>query len=161
MSGFIKIDGIDGESTDKNHKDWIKIQSVGQSVNRSIQRCVSGSTTKGSVSCGDISVVKEVDKSTPKLVGSVCKGTKFSEITIDLTTDTGEGERVTYMQWKLENAYVSSYNVSGDASPDGSVPTESLGLTYEKITWTYTPVDQKGKPGGAIPQTWDVGAGTE
>ena len=160
MSGFIKIDGIDGESTDKNHKDWIKILSVGQSVNRPIAVGSDGSTTKGSVACGDIAVVKEVDKSTPKLLGSVCKGTKFSEITIDLTTDTGEGERNTYMQWKLENAYVSSYDVSGGAS-DGAVPTESLGLTYEKITWTYTPVDQKGKPGGAIPQTWDVGAGTE
>lgn len=160
MSGFIQIEGIEGEALDTNHENWIKILSVGQSVNRPIQVGSDGSTTKGSVQCGDIAVVKEVDKSTPKLLGAVCKGTKFGEITIDLTTDTGQGERVTYMKWKLENAYVSSYDVSGGAN-DGSVPTESLGLSYEKITWTYTPVDTAGEPGGDIPQTWDVGKGTE
>lgn len=160
MAGFIKIDGIDGEATDKNHEDWIKILSVGQSVNRPIAVGSDGSTTKGSVQCGDIAVVKEADKSTPKLLGAVCKGTKFAEIIIDLTTDTGEGERNTYLQWKLKNAYVSSYDVSG-ATDGGQAPTESLGLTYEEIEWTYTPVNKDGSPGGAIPQTWKVGPGTE
>ena len=160
MSGFIKIDGIDGEARDKNHENWIKIISVGQTVSRPVQIGGDGSTLKGSVECGHVSVVKEVDKSTPALLGAVCKGTKFSEITIDLTTDVGQGERVTYMQWHLENAYVAGYNVSGSAD-GGAAPCESLSLTYEKIKWTYTPVDKDGEPGGAIPQTWDVGAGKE
>lgn len=159
MSGFIKIDGIDGEARDKNHENWIKIVSVGQHLSRPVQ-VGDGNTLKGSVTCGDIAVVKEVDMSTPALLGAVCKGTKFPEITIDLTTDVGQGERVTYMQWHLENAYVSDYSISGSAD-GGSPPTESLSLSYEKIKWTYTPVDKDGEPGGAIPQTWDVGAGKE
>lgn len=160
MAGFIKIEGVEGESTDKNHDKWIKILSVGQSVNRPVSIGSDGSSMKGSVRCGDIAVVKEADKSTTKLIGMVCKGTKLKEVLIDLTTDTGEGERVTYLQWKLTNAYVSSYDVSGGAE-DGQTPTESLGLTYEEIEWTYTPIDQDGKVGGPIPQTWKVGPGTE
>ena len=160
MAGYIKIDGVDGESTDKNHEQWIKIVSVGQGVHRPISVGSDGSTTKGSVSCGDIAVVKEVDKSTPKLIGLVCKGTKIGEIKIDLTTDTGEGERTVFLTWTLKNAYVSSYDVSG-ATDSGAPPTESLGLSYEEIEWTYKPVNKDGSPGGDIVQTWKVGPGTE
>jgi type VI secretion system secreted protein Hcp len=160
MAGFIKIKGIEGQAIDKNHKNWIKVESVSQSLSRPMQRTASGTSTNSSVQCGNVVVQKQVDKSTPKLIGAVCKGTKIDEITIDLTTDIGQGERVTYLQWKLKNAYVSDYNVSGMAE-GGGYPLENLALSYEEIEWVYTPVDEKGKAGGAIPQTWNVGAGTE
>ncbi len=160
MAGYIKLTDIEGESTDKNHEKWINILSISQSIMRPISIGAAGSTTKGSVSCGEISVVKEVDKSTPKLIGAVCKGTKFAEVTIDLTTDTGAGERLTYLQWKLKNAYVSAYNVGGGAS-GGSVPTESLGITYESIDWIYNVIDEKGKSQGKVEQGWNVGKGAE
>lgn len=33
-AGYLKYDGVDGESRDKDHKDWINLLSVSQSITR-------------------------------------------------------------------------------------------------------------------------------
>ena len=49
MAGFMKIDGIDGESTDSKHDKWITIKSLSAGAHRSIpeaRRASNGAAVK-------------------------------------------------------------------------------------------------------------------
>ena len=160
MSGYIKIGDIKGESTEPDHKDWINLLSVSQGVSRSVPVGASGSTRqRSSATLEDIVLVKELDKSTPKLVESICKGTNFAEVQIHLTTSSEGEKRIPYMVWTLSNARVTSYSVSG-STDGGTVPTESLSINYEEIKWTYDELDKENKSKGAVETAWKVEEGT-
>lgn len=160
MAGYLKIDGIEGESVDKGHEKWINLLSVSQGLSRPMKAGASGSTRqRASVDLGDVVLVKELDSSTPKLIHALCDGKNFKEVLIDLCTSTGGDGRVPYYQWKLEQVFITSYDVSG-AATDGGVPTESMSLNFEKIHWTYDKMGKDGKSQGKVPASWDVEKGT-
>jgi type VI secretion system secreted protein Hcp len=160
MAGYIKLGEIKGESTEPNHKEWINLLSVSQGVSRGMPSGASGSTRKrGAATLGDIVIVKELDKSTPKLVEAICKGTQFPTVTIHLTTSAEGDTRTPYMAWELKNAMVTDYSVSG-ATEGGSVPTESLSINYEEVKWTYDEIDKDNKSKGKVETSWKTEEGT-
>jgi hypothetical protein len=62
--GYIKLGDIKGEATDRGHEGWIDILSVSHSITRPMSSGISGSTRqRGSVTFGDVVLVKELDKS--------------------------------------------------------------------------------------------------
>ena len=159
MAGYIKLGDIKGESVDKNHKDWINLLSVSQSLTRPMSAGISGSTRqRASVTCGDVVAVKEMDASTPKLIQAICDGTVFPEVSIDLATSTGAASRVPYFQYVLTNVMISSYSVSG-ATDGPQVPTEQFSLNYEEITWTYDKMGKDGASKGKVDASWKVEEG--
>ena len=69
-AGFMKIEGIKGESTDKEHKGWIDILSVsGLSDQGRIREKGSGLAT-GKRQHKPISITKPIDKASPVLARS-------------------------------------------------------------------------------------------
>ena len=93
MAGYVQIGDIKGESVDANHKDWINLLSVSQSVSRPMRAGISGSTRqRASADLGDIICVKEVDASTPKLIQAICDGRNYPEVKIDL--ECGDGVKI-------------------------------------------------------------------
>lgn len=125
-AGYIKFDGIDGESTDKDHKDWIILQSFSQGTE--MQK--DSATARGSYDVSDIIVVKDLDKSSPKLAESIAMGTVFPKVEIHL--DSGKD---TFYMYDLSNVMITSYSISGTGN---DIPTEEFSLNYEKITFAET-----------------------
>lgn len=159
MAGYLKIGDIKGESVDKGHKEWINLLSVNQSLTRPMAAGISGSTRqRASVTCGNVMCVKEMDSSTPKLIQAICDGTVYPEVEIHLCTSTGAGARVAYFLWNLVNVMVSDYSVSG-ATDGPAVPTESISLNYEEITWTYDKMGKDGASKGKVDASWKVEEG--
>lgn len=154
-TGYMKLGDIKGESTDDGHKDWINLLSVSQAISR-------GGTTGGAdkATFGDIVVVKEIDKSTPKLQEAIAKGQHYREnVIIDFTKELQGGKQVTYLQWELKNVIVSNYSFHGSASGD-PIPTEQVSLNFEEIKVTYTKLDKKGQPQETVSYSWNVRDGT-
>lgn len=81
---FLKISGVAGESTDKDHDKWIDVVAVSPSITRS-------TTTKagGKVQVNDISITKAIDASSPLLQNAMVTGRKFDEVVIHVTGTTG------------------------------------------------------------------------
>ncbi|MEX1041302.1 MAG: type VI secretion system tube protein Hcp [Pirellulaceae bacterium] len=159
MAGYLKIEGVDGESVDADHKDWINLLSVSQSLNRPMNFGASGSSRHtSSVNCGDVICVKEADKSTPKLIEAICLGKVFPTVKLDLVQSIGDTKRVPYMQWELKNVMVTDYSVGGETT-SGSPPTESVSLNFEEIKWIYTQYGKDGAKKGSVPVTWKVEEG--
>jgi type VI secretion system secreted protein Hcp len=105
-------------------------------------------------------VVKEVDKSTPKLQEAIAMGTPFPSAEIEFTKTVGrEGEsEVPYLKWELKNVLVTSYSFSGDASGD-PFPTDTISLKFGEIKVTYTELDEEGNSKGTVEYSWKVEKG--
>jgi type VI secretion system secreted protein Hcp len=72
---FLKLDKINGEATNKDHKDEIEVLSWNWGMSQSGSAHVGSGTGTAGVSVGDLSIVKYVDKSTPTIIKYCCQGT--------------------------------------------------------------------------------------
>jgi len=153
---FLKISTIPGESTDDKHTEWIEILSFNHGVTQ---------TATGSVSSGggraaeradhqDFSLVKSMDKASPKLALACCNGEHIPEVTVELCRATGE--KAKYMVYKLTDVIVSSVSDGGSGGGSETLPLQEVSFNYGKIEWTYTELDHKtGSAKGDIATHWD------
>jgi type VI secretion system secreted protein Hcp len=154
---FIKIKDIPGESTDDKHKDWIELTSFSHGMSQPASAVVSSSGGGGAerVNHQDFSISKLVDKASPKLYEACCKGTHISEVVIEMCR--AGGDKLKYMEIKMQHVIVSSINYSGSAGSD--FPSESVTFNYAKINWNYTQQKRTdGSGGGNVPAGWDLTA---
>lgn len=156
MAAYMKFDGIDGESQDKDHKNWIDVMSVQQGITKPGAGETGAARRRGDTILQDIYVTKLLDKSSPKLAEAVCKGKVFPKVEIHFTASITDKGRETYFAYELKNVSVSSYNLSGNAQDK---PVESLSLNYEEIKGTYKEVDAKGSAKGNVEWSWKVEQG--
>lgn len=158
MAAYIKFDGVDGEAQDKDHKNWSDILSFSQGILQPGSGATGATRRRGDVILEDIRVTKELDKASPKIAESVCKGKVFPKVEIHLTASYTDAGRVPYFKYDLKNVLVTSYNVSGSAQSE-AVPTEDFSLNFEEIKVTYTEADNKGKSKGNVEYQWKVEEG--
>jgi type VI secretion system secreted protein Hcp len=156
---FLKISTIPGESTDDKHKDWIEILSFSHGV----VQPATGSTSSGGarsaerVDHQDFSLVKTLDKASPKLALACCNGEHIPEVNVELCRATGD--KAVYMKYKLTDVIVSSVSDGGSAQGGETLPLEEVSFNYAKIAWTYTETDHKtGKAKGDVETHWDLSA---
>ncbi len=152
---FMKIDGIAGESTDDKHKDWIEITSFSHGMNQPIS--VSASTAGGAsaerVDIQDFAVTKILDKASPKLYEYCCKGKHMPSVIVEMCR--AGGDKMRYMEIKMEDVMVSSVSPSG--SSGGDFPGESVSFNFGRIKWTYTQQKRAdGSGGGNVTGGWDL-----
>jgi type VI secretion system secreted protein Hcp len=147
---FMKIEGIEGESTARGgHDAWIEIDSFGWGESRP-QGGTGQSRRRSSVTFSDVSVVKKVDGSSPSLYLACASGTHYPAAEL-VVRKAGSGDF--YFRIRLDDVRVSSVSVS--ASAEHAEPMEEVGLTYGKIRWEYSPQGDKA-PGGNVERSWDL-----
>ncbi len=153
---FLKIEGIEGESTAAGgHGDWIEIESFSWAASR--PSTSTGRTRGGGrTSFSDMSVVKKVDAASPNLYLACASGKHYPSATLQIRK-AGEGP-VPYMEYRLENVRISSVSVS--TSESSAEPVEEVTLSYGKIVWTYTPADAT-RRGGSVEKSWNLEANRE
>lgn len=155
MAGFLlfKDSPIKGEVTQDSQKDgagfyqgWIELNSVTETVTRAIETGRSGSArARAGTVLEEIEVEKEMDRTTVDLINAVSGGTAFPEVQIHLVTslaqEVGGAQALhPYLEMRLFSCKVTSYNMNGSGLDDGSIPTETLSLNFDKILWTYWPI---------------------
>jgi type VI secretion system secreted protein Hcp len=157
FDAFLKIDGIDGESQDDKHKDWVEVLSFscGASQPSAGSRSSGGAASAERVNLQDFSVVKTLDKASPKLALHCCNGKHIKEVKVELCRATGDKQK--YMEYKMSDVIVSSVRPGGSAHGGESLPLEEVSFNFGKIEWIYTATDQKtGKPKGDVKANWDT-----
>jgi type VI secretion system secreted protein Hcp len=156
---FLKISTIPGESTDDKHKDWIEILSFNTGMVQQASGSVStgGARSAERVDHHDFSVVKTLDKASPKLALASCTGEHIPEVNVELCRATGD--KAVYMKYKMTDVLVSSAAVGGSAQGGETLPLEEVSFNYAKINWIYTETDHKtGKAKGDVETHWDLSA---
>lgn len=154
---FLKISTIPGECTDDKHKDWIEIlsYSCGVSQPSSGSRSTGGAASAERCNHQDFSIVKVLDKASPKLFLALCKGEHIPSVKLELCRATGDKQK--YMEYTMGDVIVSSMHPGGSAQGSESLPLEQVSFNYGKIEWVYTETDHAtGRPKGDVKANWSL-----
>jgi type VI secretion system secreted protein Hcp len=140
---FLKLDGIDGESTDKVHAKEIDVLSWswGMSSTSSIRN------GPGVTNPGDLSVTKYIDKASPELMFRLLTGQQIPSATLSVRK-AGTTTSFDFLTIKLEPVVLTSYTTGGSGGEDRL--TENLGLNFGKMSVTYTETKPDGTKGTVV-----------
>lgn len=150
---FLKIDGIEGESKDKNHEGEIDLLSWSWGETQSGAHAAGGGGGAGKVSMQDFHFTMTVNKATPKLIEYCASGKPVTKAI--LTCRKAGGEQEEYLTYTFSDLIISSYQTGG-SSGSGVVPTEQISFNYAKMEVEYKEQKADGTLGGAIKAGWDL-----
>ena len=157
-NAYMNVAGMTGESQDVNHPNWIDVLLFSHNISVAGSGSMGSSRRPARPQHQDISIVKEIDKTSPKLALFCCNGTHIPQIEIEFCRI--EDGKV-YMKYVLTDVIISSVAPSYSHRAAGEFThTEQVTLRYSKIKWTYTEYDDTGNPKGNVEAWWDVTTGT-
>ena len=152
---FLKIDDIPGESQNEKHTDWIEISSYSWSGVLPGIAELGGGLASGKPDVSDLVLSKYMDKASPKLLLACCNGKPKPTVTFEV--DRASEDPIPYLKFTLENVGVTSWQSNG--SGGGEPPSESVALSYTKVTIDYTQLDKRGASVGTVSANYDIKKG--
>lgn len=153
---FLKIDTIDGESSDSKHQKWIELEHISFGVANHARIADSGKRkiTMATADFRTIDCRKTMDSSSIKLLSAVAQGTTFKSIKLEICTMI-KGIIHPYAAVDLDECAISA--VHETCSKGGAYPEEQFTITYSKIKWTFTSINDDGSAGSKVgPEGWDL-----
>jgi len=157
VDAFLKIEGIDGESTDEQHKDAIAISSFSFGVSNPMTiSSATGGAGAGKAQFQDFHFTTSMSKASPKLMQACATGQHIKESTL-FCRKAGGNERapVEFLKITLTDLLVSSYQTGGS---NDIIPTDQFSLNFAKIEFDYTPQKADGTLGSVVLASWDLKA---
>jgi type VI secretion system secreted protein Hcp len=152
---FIKIEGVKGESKDKDHKDEIDVLAWSWGLSQSGSFHVGGGGGAGKVNVQDLSFTKYVDKASPVLTKMCCQGEHIDEAV--LTVRKAGKKPLEYVTIIMNKVMVTSVSHGGSGGDERL--TENVTLNFALVTYKYQPQKDDGSAdGGTIDMGWDIEA---
>lgn len=136
FDAFLKLDGINGESTDKNHLGWIEIDSFSWGVENSSSVGPSGGGA-GKPSASDFNFLAPTSKASPKIMLACATGQHLSSAMLSCRKAGGPNQ-VEFLKITLTDCLISSYQTGGAGGGDETVPEDSTSIAFQKIDFLYT-----------------------
>jgi type VI secretion system secreted protein Hcp len=137
FDAFLKIEGIEGDSTDRDHKGEIEILSWSWGETNTGTSNTGGGGGAGKVSMQDFHFTMQVSKASPELMLACATGKHFREAT--LTARKAGGERAAeFLKIKLTDVLVSSYETDGNTKDkEAPLPVDQIALNFVKIDFDF------------------------
>lgn len=151
---YLNFPGIQGDTMSKGFENQIQLDSFQWGVDRAISSPSGGTRESGAPHVGEITVTKLMDRASPLLLQNSLVGQAVGPVTITFVKDAGTGP-IRYAEYTLENVLISGYSVSSG----GDTPSESISLSFTKITFKFTPTNPDGSLGTPIQTTYDLALG--
>lgn len=157
MDVYLKIQGVDGEATQKGYENWIQLDTWnwGSSTMGAADR--GGGLVGGKVSMQDFHFTKVTDKSSPKLFQSCCEGKVFDRILLKMVRMPGNQ---VVMDFTLFNCIITSFQTGGGAGDSGT-PSESGALNFSKVDFKFSALKEDGTLEGMVQAGWDMAKATK
>jgi type VI secretion system secreted protein Hcp len=149
---FMKIDGISGESSDLQFKDWIEVLSLNWEVTRPMDQ--ASGQVKHVLRSAPFGIIKAVDKATPQIFKAVTSNEDIEEIQLALCR-AGK-ERVKYLTYVFKNCVITKAAVQMSNNAGESLPTEDIRFRFASVEITYFQQKREtGGSGGQISHKWN------
>ncbi|EES89199.1 Hcp family type VI secretion system effector [Helicobacter canadensis] len=154
---FIKIDGIDGESTEQNHQKWIEVIDFGHGATQNV---ALGKTYEisGRGHLTPFYFTHMVDKATPKLQHYCMTGQKINKVEFQVCRSIGNSQvsvyEVTLESVKIAKAEINTVSRVIDAETAYQA-VERVEFIAGKITWKVTPIKSDNTKDGAVEASFD------
>jgi type VI secretion system secreted protein Hcp len=153
---FLKIDTVDGESTDDRHKGWIDIVSwsFGE-THPTAPSSAGGGSSATRVNMQDFKFTMRTSKASPMLFLAGANGKHLKEVTLEVFKSTEDKSK--FLEIKLFEVVVSSFVSLGNSGSAQAYPMEEISLNFAKIRITYTMQKRSdGSGGGKVTAEWDM-----
>jgi type VI secretion system secreted protein Hcp len=143
-STFLKLDGINGAATDKQHKADIQVDSFSFGLGNAGAHSSGGGGGAGKVSLSSFKILKPLDKSSPLLLNACATGKHIKWAELRFARKAG-GTQMDYLYLKLDDVLVSSVQAGGSSK---GTPEEQVTFNFIKMQETF--VNGDGKPGATV-----------
>jgi type VI secretion system secreted protein Hcp len=154
FDAFLKVDGVDGETTRKGYEKAIPVISFSWGGSNPATLGVLGGGGGGKGSLSGLNVMKKADATSPKFYQKCMEGEHIAKASLTLLKAGGK-EAVDFIKYELENVFIDSVQYSGAEGGDDT-PTESISISFGKLTYTYTPQNKDGTKGSPVVGQWDI-----
>src|SRR5262245_28086085 len=153
---LLEIDGIKGESEDKQHKETIEVMSFSWGAANAGSMAFGGGGGAGKVSFQDLQFTSSVGKQSPLLAFHCASGKHIAKAVL-YVRKAGEDQHDYYII-TLTDLLVSSYSSAGGVD---SIPVDQFSLNFSIVKFEYKIQDSKGavKPAGEF--IWDLKKNTK
>jgi type VI secretion system secreted protein Hcp len=146
MAIYMKIDGINGDATQAQHKDWIVLHSFQWGIGRGISTPVGAAQRReaSEPSVSEVVITKPLDAASVLLCQEAAIGKDGKTVKIDFCRTDKEG--TPYLQVILTNTLISGYSTSSA----GDAPSESISLNFTKVEYSETGPNEKNAGGNPV-----------
>jgi type VI secretion system secreted protein Hcp len=152
---FLKVDGIEGESSDAKLAKTIEIDSWSWGQSQLGTHHGGSGGGAGKVTVHDIHFASKVNKASPKIKLACSSGTHVKKAEL-FCRKAGGKEQGVFLKITMTDVLVSSYQLGG--SPNSIVPEEHFSFNFGAIEMEYKEQKPDGTLGAPVKAGWDVRA---
>lgn len=153
---FMKIEGVEGESTAVGMEKQIEIYSFSWGASNPTTIGAGGTGLSASkVSVSSFNVMKKSEKSSASLFQACCTGKHFGSIVVSMRKATGDGGQKPFLVYTFTDCMVESIQWSGSSGGDDT-PTESVSFAFAKVEIQYQSQGKDGKLSVTGQAAWDL-----
>lgn len=152
ISDYLKIDGMEGESTDGNHKGWLDVVNYSWGVHQS-KTAVSatGKPVASKAGFENLNVNLFVEKSTTDIIKQCIIATPvIKEVILHLCIAGASLEP--FLIFTMKNCVISNVTFRGGGNVE---PTQNIQINYEDLTIEYKAY-KDGKVTGSKTVHWNL-----
>jgi type VI secretion system secreted protein Hcp len=129
---FLKLDGIMGDSYDAKHKGEIDILSYTQSFSNTARLARGTTSGPGRVTCGAVTVIKNIDKASPQLIRLVTTG---AHVPTGVITFRAAGkDQLEYYKITMTDVVVTEVEQTDE--PAGTI-AEKVSILADRLLFEY------------------------
>ena len=150
---FFKLDGVPGESEDKEHKGEIEILSYTQTFANTAKVAAGIAAAPGKVTCGAVTLLKNIDRSSVEFIRLVVTGAHVPKGV--LTFRNVGASDFAYYTITMDDVIVTSVNQVDNHDP--AVIIEKVTLLADRFTFEHKAATTKG-PVVTTKFGWDCAA---
>ncbi len=152
------IESCKGDSEIDGFKNYFTCESFSFNVERELADSAKAGTSDVNIGVGELqecSISKSMDSASTDLAKKAISGGSCGTAEIkfvETIESAGKNFNQVYLWFKLDNAFVKTWSVSGDGDDR---PTEDVTLWYNKIAFVYFPTPDGVNFGPGIDVAWD------
>lgn len=159
LSGYLKIDDIDGESLRAEHEDEIDVHGVHWKIERAATAARGSGRSRSRARVDSLTCYKTTDASSPYLALACLQGKSIKKVVFTVGKHSGESH-VDYLKITMRNVMVSGFEMINDGSnADDELITEQVAFSFERVKYRYTVPADDGSAGDEHEITFDIAAG--
>lgn len=137
FTGYLKIDGIDGESRRADHEGEIDIWGAELKAAQQSSAATGSGRVRGRATVSALTLRKWYDAASPYLALACMQGKAFPEIVFAARKDSGDAH-LDYLTITMTNCLISSYHLNQSEPPgEADLIMEDIAISFEKIAIKY------------------------
>ncbi len=147
---FLKLDGIEGEATQRDHRGEIEVLSWSWGMSSELPAGGGSGSGSGRAKAQSLLVVHPYDKASPPLLRLAASGRHLATAVLS-GRRSGAGAR-DFLTITLKQVTVASLQMADN----GGGLVEQVALEFAEVAFDYTPQTPRGGVGAPVRVAWNV-----